>query len=422
MGNLIIYLLAFLLVFAAVSWRNLRVGIYLILIALPLYLIKFKFGPIPTTLLELMIYTVTLVWVIQVVLNKARVNWQAIRAYGYPLLLIAVGLILGTYVSTDRSVSLGIIKGWFIDPVLLFAIMVSVLSRQLHFKKAIMALMLSGTVLSVLAINQVVTHQFITVDNRASSVFTSANYLALFIVPVMILGVGLFNSIAHKWRWLVIIMLLIMGGALYFTFSYAGWLGLIVGLAVLMFCRMRFWVATITGVGVVLVAVLSQWQHPKFQQMLDLVGRSSSHVRLQVWQTALLMIKENPLAGIGLGLFERRYLEFANRLFSLPIELRMLHSHNIVLQFLINTGVSGAIGFVWLVVNFIRGIWRLAVGDKDILAATTLAAMVGLLTHGMLDLAYWKNDLSVLFWVLLSFGIILSHKITHARDSSYHRN
>jgi O-antigen ligase len=189
-----------------------------------------------------------------------------------------------------------------------------------------------------------------------------------------------------------------------------------------MLCLTRFWVGALSGAGVILVAVLSQWQHPKFQQMLDLVGRSSSHVRLQVWQTALLMIKEDPFTGIGLGLFERRYLEFASRLFNPPIELRMLHSHNIVLQFLVNTGLGGMVGFIWIVVNFVGRIWQSAVKNKGVLAVAVLAAMAALLTHGMLDLAYWKNDLSALFWVIVAFGIILSPKLTYARDNLHHRN
>ncbi|OGB75333.1 hypothetical protein A2810_01615 [candidate division Kazan bacterium RIFCSPHIGHO2_01_FULL_49_10] len=422
MGDLRIYLSVFLLVFAWVSWRNLRVGIYLILIGLPLYLIKFKFGPIPTTLLELMIYISTLVWLAKVGLKRERINWLALRAYGGPLLLILIGLVVGTYVSTNRLISLGIIKGWFIDPILLFALMISVLDRPVHIKKAIVALMLSAGVLSAVALYQAITNQFITIDGRASAVFSSANYLSLFVVPVVILGLGLLSSIARRWRWWVVVALLLMLGAVYFTRSYAGWLGLMAGLIVLMLCRTRVWVVAVSGAGVALIAILSQWQHPKFQQMLDLIGRSSSHVRLQVWQTAWLMIKEHPLTGIGLGLFEKRYLEFAEQLFSPPIELNMLHSHNIVLQFLVNTGVSGAAGFVWIIVNFVRRIWSSAVNGRDVLSAASLAALVALLTHGMLDMAYWKNDLSALFWVIVAFGIILSSNLTYARKDIHHRN
>lgn len=422
MGSIVIYLFIFLLVFAAVSWRNLRVAVYLILASLPLYLVRFKFGPIPTTLLELMIYTAAIIWLVQIVLKQARINWRAIRYYLVPLIFLAIGLVLGTYISTDRSISLGIVKGWFVDPLLLFALMVSTLERHFHIKKALVALILPATVLSVIAIYQVLTGHFVTVDSRASAIFSSANYLSLFLVPIMVLSLGLFWSVARQFRWWVAVTWFLMAISLYFTFSYASWLGLLVGIGVLVLCLTRFWIALLSGAGLLIIAVLSQWQHPKFQQMLDLIGRSSSHVRLQVWQTALLMIKENSLTGIGLGLFEQRYLDFAKRLFNPPLELRMLHSHNIILQFLVNTGVVGTAGWLWLVVNFIRGIWGAAVRERDILAASVLAAMAALLTHGMLDLAYWKNDLSALFWAILAFGIILGPKLTNAGNDLHHRN
>jgi len=423
MGNLIIYyLLIFLLVFAAVSWRNLRVAVYLILACLPLYLIKFKFGPIPTTLLELMLYTSVAVWLAQVFLRRVNINWPVVRYYAEPLLFVAVGLFLGVVVSTDKNLSLGIVKGWFVDPLLLFALMTSVLDRHLHIKKSIVALMLPAIILSAFAVYQVVTHNFITVDQRASSVFSSANYLSLFLVPVMILSLGLFSSVARKFRWWVVVSWLLMATALYFTFSYAGWLGALVGIGVFALLLTRWWWAAAGGVVALALAVASQLQHPKFQQMLDLAGRSSSHVRLQVWQTAWLMIRENYLSGIGLGLFEKRYLGFAQRLFHPPLELKMLHSHNIILQFMVNTGIFGTVGFLWLLLNFLRRIWGEAVSGKNVLAAAIFASMAALLTHGMLDLAYWKNDLSALFWVILAFGIILGPLSVDARRYSHNRN
>ena len=166
------------------------------------------------------------------------------------------------------------------------------------------------------------------------------------------------------------------------------------------------------GLGASLV-VVSQWQHPKFQQMLDLVGQSSSHVRLQVWQTALLMIKQHWLTGIGLGLFEQRYLEFANQIFHPPIELIMLHSHNIFLQFWVNLGIVGVVGFAWLLVIWFKLIWSL-VRERNMIAITIVAVMVALLAHGMLDMAYWKNDLSALFWVIFILGVM-----AHGQKLSY---
>jgi len=168
------------------------------------------------------------------------------------------------------------------------------------------------------------------------------------------------------------------------------------------------------GLGVGLV-VVSQWQHPKFQQMLDLIGHSSSHVRLQVWQTALLMIQQHWLTGIGLGLFEQRYLEFASQIFHPPIELIMLHSHNIFLQFWVNLGIIGLVGFVWLLAVWFKLIWPL-VRERNMIAITVVVAMITLLAHGMLDVAYWKNDLSALFWIIFALGVMVYGQKLSYRD------
>ena len=212
-----------------------------------------------------------------------------------------------------------------------------------------------------------------------------------------------------------------MAGALYFTFSYAGWLALLVGLAVWGWLSLPKIKWGLVWLGIFAIVVISQWQLPKFQQMLDLAGRSSSHVRLQVWQTALLMIKENWLTGIGLGLFEKRYLEFASRLFHPPIELLMLHAHNIFLQFFINTGLVGLVGFVWLLGKWGKGLWA-AVAVKTPLAAATWSAMIALIVHGLFDVAYWKNDLAALFWMILALGVLLIDEQQYGRSDLSHRH
>ena len=58
------------------------------------------------------------------------------------------------------------------------------------------------------------------------------------------------------------------------------------------------------------------------------------------------------------------------------------------------------IGFVWLLV--------LAFRQKDTLPVQ--AALVALIGHGLVDTPYFKNDLSVLFWVLIVLTMLGSSK------------
>lgn len=411
------WLVLWLLVISWIAWRYEYLATGLLAAILPTYLLKFNILGIPTTWLELTIYVMFLVW-----LGKASRQkldwWWSIRNYLAPVGLLSIGLIIGALVSSDPRISLGIIKGWFVDPLLIYILITNIYrinSLQVGFNYLRFGLWISGTILAVVALWQVISGQFITIDQRASAWFSSANYLSLYLVPIMVLVVGWWRNIEATYlknikppwfRWIIWGGWLLMAGALYFTFSYAGWLALLVGLAVwgrLKSPKVKWW---LIWLGILAIVVVSQWQLPKFQQMGDLIGRSSSHVRLQVWQTALLMIKENWLTGIGLGLFEKRYLEFASRLFHPPLELLMLHPHNIFFQFWINTGVIGLGGFLWLVGKWLADLWR-AVRSRSELAITIFSAMVALLAQGLLDGAYWKNDLSALFWIIMALGMLL---------------
>lgn len=411
-------LLIFLLFFVYIAWRNFRMALYLILLFTPLYLVRFSILSIPTTLLEILIYITFLIWLYLFFTKKVKFEWTILKPYILPVGLIFVGLLVGVLTSTDKIMSLGIIKGWFIGPLLLFVMLVSNLNRQLHVKKAITAMMLSGTVLSLIAIYQVLSNNFITIDQRASAFFGSANYLSLYLVPIIILSFGLIFSVTKSRKWWPVGLVLLMLTALYFTFSYSGWLGAIVGVVVLM---LMFWPLLYTSLGVVaatIIAIVSQWNHPKFQQMLNLTGQSSLHARLQIWKTSLLMIKEKYLTGIGLGMFEKRYLEFAKQLFDDPFTQNTLHSHNVFLYFWINTGIVGFLGFIILIIKFFKQTISAFKEQKSVLLGSVIAAMVALLVHGLLDAAYWKNDLSVLFWTVLAFGIILSRNINDGRKNT----
>lgn len=417
----IIAIILLLLFLAVTAWFKLPWAIYLVIAGLPSYAWRFNINGIPTTALELMIYVTFIVWVIKVIIQQVKINQLAIRTYLWPTILVLLGVILGTIVSSDMRISLGILKGWFIDPILLFLVVTSVLTTKNSLRGAIVALISSGILLSIWAIYQVVAGQFITIDQRASAFFSSANYLALYLTPIIILSIGLLDIQSKIKKYLILISMALMSVALYFTFSYGGWLGLIVALATIAFIKLPKWPTIIGAIILFGAAILSQLNHPKFQQMLDLFGRSSSHSRLQIWQTSWLMIKTHSLFGIGLGLFEKRYADFVYQLFNSPLETKVLHAHNIFLIFWINSGLLGLLGFLGLIITFFKKMFKLLRQSDQLLVVAVMSAMIALITHGLVDTAYWKNDLSALFWLILAFGIILSQIISKENNVS-HRN
>ncbi|MDD5606012.1 MAG: O-antigen ligase family protein [Patescibacteria group bacterium] len=390
------------IIFVGLAWWRPKLALWLTIFAIPFYIIRFEVFGIPTTLLEILIYANGLAWGIRHLRWIVSRLQTVFRPFWGGLLLLAIGLSLGVVVSGDPRTALGIIKGWFIDPLLLYFLVVQLVDFK-QISGFLSALLASSLLLSGYAVWQVIAQQFITIDGRASAWFSSPNYLSLYLVPVLVLGLIVLAQPSFRSKLLASLACVLGLVAIYFSFSYGGWLALILaGLGWAFLYRKqlwKWWLAVLVAPGVLFI---SQLGSERFIRMLDLSQRSSASVRLQVWQTALLMIKENWLTGIGLGQFQNKYLLFAERLFHPPFETIMLHSHNLFLQFILETGVAGLAGFVWVLGYHIRTLFQRLSGPAGVLGL----ALGVMLVHGLIDVSYWKNDLSALLWLILAMIVV----------------
>ncbi|MBU4455495.1 O-antigen ligase family protein, partial [Patescibacteria group bacterium] len=111
-----------------------------------------------------------------------------------------------------------------------------------------------------------------------------------------------------------------------------------------------------------------------------------------------------------------------------PVEV-YLYPHNIILNFWSELGLAGLLLFVWIIGKFfVIGIWnffgnclprcaargrgKLEIGNLETrkdkyLALGLLGAMTVIVIHGVVDVPYFKNDLAVMFWLLIAMmGLI----------------
>lgn len=393
-------------------------GIFPRLIALfplvfPLYLFRGTFVGVPVTLPEILLGVLAILFVFQGYEWRLR-EWK-LWPVGLFLLAASIGLLVvpDTALMVDGSEfpsmtkALGIYKGWILAPMLFF-----VMARMVFRNKpsmvswALRSLLLSGMVLSLLALQQVLTGEFTTPDMRASGPFESANYLALYLGPLVVFaGMSFLQAESKPDRIFLGLGFVLCAAALFFTQSYAAWISVIVGfsLALLLWMRRRggkwFWGTFVTlfvfGAGL----VASQLGTDKFTQFLEFSDRSSSSVRIQIYEISAHLLGQHPLLGIGLGQFEQQYQAVAvETLGEAPFEWNMLHPHNIFLAFWLNMGILGLISFIWLCGKAF--LWLTEEDKKERhLAALMLVVMV---VHGLFDTPYFKNDLAFQFWLLMA--------------------
>jgi O-antigen ligase len=137
--------------------------------------------------------------------------------------------------------------------------------------------------------------------------------------------------------------------------------------------------------------------------VLDLTS-GASFFRVNVWKSALLMIRDHPILGVGLDNFLYQY----RGRYMFPdawAEPMLSHPHNIVLDFAARLGLAGLAVGVWLQFAF----WRVALPLRKLrdplnraLAIGLMASMADFLAHGLVDAAYFVSDLAFVFFMTLA--------------------
>lgn len=373
-------------------------------------------------------------------------DWR--RSFWIPIALILIGLFLpliasffdgSSLANIDRRALLGIVKGWFIAPLLYFYLMQHLLPGLRAVRRCFEWYTISAVFLSLWGIMQFVFNFVTTPDGRVSGPFESANYLALYIMPAAVFVlmrlwyifsvpreyhglVGLFRKIFHveetyspavlvRYGCFAVILLY----TLYLTRSFGAFLGLfgaLFGYGIyhfffsywkVSFRKAFFWCSCIfVGFAVVMGIFLAMGDRGKLTQAFNFSGRSSSSVRLQVWNVAGELIERNFFLGIGAGQFERHYSLSAREILSVePYEKVMLHPHNIFLMFWLSSGLVGLAGFVWLLVLLFLEVGRLSRHDGvKRMGLICLVMLSAILLHGLVDTPIWKNDLALQFWMI----------------------
>lgn len=394
-------LLAILLVgVAVISFFRPTLAVGLILALLPTYLIRLEIFGYPTTFLELIMLIV-----IGVIFTRNLNNLYKLKTLGsinIAISLFAIAGIISTFVSPDQTHALGILKAFIIEPILFFYAARLVLTRENDLKWPVRLLFLSAVIISLFGIVQYFTLIHLPMRfwgtgaevERISSVFDYPNALALYLAPL----IGFFTSFwflnrAAIGKKTLITGLGIMTLALIFTFSRGAWLGLATGLGFLALSRYNF--RKVAGLGLMALAILLAI--PVTRNRLSLISEdasSSAHVELN--KAAFTEIKGSPILGNGLAGF-RTTLEkqhFNGEILNYP--------HNILLNFWVEMGLLGLISFIWIIFLAFSQYQT----NPQVLRLGAVVFLIIMAVHGMFDVPYFKNDLSILFWFMLSISYL----------------
>jgi len=376
--------------------------IYLTIFSLPLYLVRFSILGVPTNVLEVLIgvaFVFSLVETPRRGVSTWRESYSSYKVYIFYIVLLFLGLFSSLLAGNNYLVSSGIIKSWFVLPLIFFLTIILSLPKD-KFINVWKFVYFSAITVAIIALGYKVLG-FVTYDGRLEVFFNSPNYLAMYLSPGVIIGI---QKIQELSSWKRFGSLIIIVAALYFTYSYAAWLAIAISIGIVYWLIYKEAKPQAGGLVsriliyliILFVLFISQGQSSKFNDFINFDERSSLSSRMMIWRASAKILEDNWIFGIGAENFQEKYLEY-QKYFPPYLEWAVPHPHNVFLAFWLFAGILGLAGFLGLI--FLRLKNSFQNNKKTPLELVSFGVLVYILLHGLVDTTYFKNDLAMIFWL-----------------------
>ena len=376
--------------------------------ALPLYVVRWHYGPLPTTLLE----TLILVTVGLYVVARWRDGWRRpLRTpYDIPILLLLVAGAIAVAVPDDHRAALGLYRAYFIEPVAIFYVAADLLRRSEDLRRAVLALAIGSSmfaVLNLIAVAQAIINDTFQVGSAPNALYGDANYVAMYLEPPVAFALALLlYDRTPRWRWIGAAWLAITGVALVLTLSKGSYLALLV-LGIVVVLGFRRWRWPLLA-GLVVAAFLVS----RIPLIAERIATSENSLvgRFQIYGAAIKVLRQHPILGTGLGGFDYTFRKVASQ----P------YPHNVWLTFWVELGLLGLVAFAVIFFGLLWRGWRAwpkTEGFYRVALWGVLGSLVLWGVHGLVDSPYWKNDMSVEFWLLAAIEIAVITSIAQAKPA-----
>ncbi len=375
---------------------------------MPLYIVRWHVGPVPTTLLENVVLLTCAMYALAVWRHLAPLPRRT--PYDIPIVVFLIAGAIGIFIAPDHRAALGIYRAFLLEPVAMFYVATAVLRSDADLKPLLVAGAVSASLLSLAVIVTfagVLLGGHLNPDNAPGVFGINPNAVAMYLEPVAAMAGGfvLFDSSRNR-RWLASGVLAFVLPALACTLSRGTLLAgaVLVVVAVLSLRDLRLRLALLGGS---IVAGLALSQVPfiaaRLAHQLD-PHHSTLGLREAIWSVTLRMLRDHPLFGAGISGYQTLMRHYRT-----PNLHPEPYAHNIFLTTWSELGLIGLAAFAVILAGLL---WRAARtfgsapdGYRALLWGI-LGVWVVFVVHGLVDSPYWKNDLSIEFWILAALEVV----------------
>jgi len=436
-------------------------GIYLTILLLPTYLIRFQVSNIPVTLLEGMVIILFIMWVVKLWQSKklhiaiglwlkkifkpeeekvsdSRRNLIP-KIISLPIFIFFIASIIALITTPQTIAGAGIWKAYFLEPLMFLGVLLYYIRKNSEINKLIYAFSILSIIIFIYALIQKLTGWNIPVldwylpeTRRVTTFFGYPNANGLLLAPI---GALIFATLWVKEYSYLKILKFIAFLSIILTVIWASSEGALIALSLGVFIILvakkhtRLPAIILAIILASVIFITPSLKEIAFKKIT--ISDYSGQIRKAQWTETLSMLQDHPLKGGGLANYQEAIKSYHSSGITIdnkwqPVEI-FLYPHNIILNFWTELGLLGLVSTLWLFIVLGIILYRINIKKKWLpkykkeyithLSLGVGASLLVIIIHGIVDVPYFKNDLSILFWIIIGVTIILYNHTVNKKIS-----
>ena len=301
------------------------------------------------------------------------------------------------------------------------------LNDKSKYKALIYILVIFSTIYATVALTVIGSNllglRIFSVNNTISLFFANRNHFAGYLEMVLFLGISLFIINRGAKRFLLQVLTVYIGIAIFFSLSRGGIIALMGGIIFLSLLlalqhTLRRYIWFIISFAVLLIGIMSILGiEPVLERLStleepELAGKG----RLEYWQGTINLIQNNLWFGTGTGTFIYTFPGYQTE-YSANIVVN--HAHNDYLELLAEMGIIGFTVFIAVVILFFYSTIPKLIRIKDqtaqIIGFCSLSACVSFIIHSFFEFNFHISSNIILFIVCTAITLSISYSETDMR-------
>ena len=410
-----------------------------------------EYNPIKEATAGVLIVIGLMLWGLNIT-NQKNFHF-ANHSLNLPILSYMIICLLSLIWSDSLTVSIKELPLFLMGPCLYF-IVVNNLNYPKHVEQILTTIFIIGGLFGIYGILQYFGIDFSFWEGnfgrqKVSGLFGNVNYFAEYLIVLLPIVVSLFLVSQNKLKKsLLLIVILLMGGSLILTFTRGSYLGFAVSLIFMFllflshqgndFIKENKKTFILLLIAILVVTILFILPNPltkpgtiiskiKGRISITQVSQDSSlKRRAAIWKFTLMMIKDHPLLGSGIGTYKYNTLRYQAKFFDQG-QNRTLYpygfadkAHNEYLQLWSELGIIGLSIFIWLMFSYFNyGLKKLkSIKDeyRQGIIIGLMGAVVAVLVDGIFGFPFHLPATIVLFWLVLGLTVVISEENNQIKE------